>query len=178
MRVALLFPRTELPKYLEDPASMADVLAERGALFDRYSSVEPKFFISSQQEVPTIEELEAGQVEAAAAVATGTTLTGAAGCSGVATGKARVVLDPADAAALEPGEILIAPLTDPSWTPLFLPAAAVVVNVGALMSHAVIVSRELGIPCVVAVEGATDKLQTGMTITVDGTEGTVTVVEV
>lgn len=177
VKVALLFPRTELPKYLEDPASMADVLAERGALFDRYSAVEPKFFIASQDEVPTIEELEADQPTAAGAAVVGTSLSGSAGCSGVATGRARVVLDPADGASLEPGEILVAPLTDPSWTPLFLPAAAVVVNVGALMSHAVIVARELGIPCVVAVEGATDKLQTGMMVTVDGTEGTVTVME-
>ena len=73
--------------------------------------------------------------------------------------------------------MLVAPLTDPSWTPLFLPAAAVVVNVGALMSHAVIVARELAIPCVVAVEGATTRLETGMLIEVDGTSGTVTVVE-
>lgn len=177
VRVALLFPQTELPKYLADPSSMADVLAERGALFDRYSAVEPKFFLSSQDEVPTIEELEADQPDAAPAAVVGTTLSGSAGCSGVASGRARVVLDPADGASLEPGEILVAPLTDPSWTPLFLPAAAVVVNVGALMSHAVIVARELGIPCVVAVEGATDKLETGMMLTVDGTEGTVTVID-
>ena len=73
----------------------------------------------------------------------------------------------------EPGDVLIAPFTDPAWTPLFLPAAAVVVNVGALMSHAIIVSRELGIPCVVAVEGATEKIPEGAMIEVDGTTGTV-----
>ena len=77
-------------------------------------------------------------------------LTGNAGCAGVVRGRVRVVLDPDAADELMPGEVLVAPLTDPAWTPLFLPAAAVVVNVGALMSHAVIVSRELGIPCVVA----------------------------
>ena len=76
-----------------------------------------------------------------------------------------------------PGEILVAPLTDPSWTPLFLPAAAVIVNVGALMSHAVIVARELAIPCVVSVEDATSRLETGMLVEVDGTAGTVTVLE-
>ena len=74
-----------------------------------------------------------------------------------------------------PGDILVAPLTDPAWTPLFLPAAAVVVNVGALMSHAVIVSRELGIPCVVAVDGATERIADGAMLEVDGTAGTVTV---
>ena len=76
---------------------------------------------------------------------------------------------------LEPGEVLVAPLTDPAWTPLFLPAAAVVVNVGALMSHAVIVARELGIPCVVAVDGATQRIRTGDLVEVDGTAGTITV---
>ena len=63
--------------------------------------------------------------------------------------------DPSDPAGLEPGDVLVAPITDPSWTPLFVPAAAVVVEVGAQVSHAVIVSRELGIPCVVSVHGAT-----------------------
>ena len=58
-----------------------------------------------------------------------------------------------------------------------MPAAAVVVNVGAFMSHAVIVSRELGIPCVVAVEGATTALQDGMLVEVDGTAGTVKVLD-
>lgn len=171
--VALLFPKTELPAYLENPASMADVLAERTALHARYAAVEPRFFITTQDEVPTIEELEAEQRTAPSSAAVGDVLTGDAGSSGVATGRVRVVLDPADATHLEPGEILVAPLTDPSWTPLFLPAAAVVVNVGALMSHAVIVARELAIPCVVAVADATDKLSDGMLVEVDGTAGTV-----
>lgn len=175
--VALLYPRTELPAYLEDPSSMSEVIEERLALHARFSAVEPRFFITSQDEVPTIEELEAEQVAAPEAVTAGTTLSGDPGSSGVATGRARVVLDPADASSLEPGEILVAPLTDPSWTPLFLPAGAVVVNVGALMSHAVIVARELAIPCVVAVEGATTKLTDGMLIKVDGTAGTVEVLE-
>jgi pyruvate,water dikinase len=86
-------------------------------------------------------------------------------------------MDPADAVDLEPGEVLVAPITDPAWTPLFLPSAAVVVNVGALMSHAVIVSRELGIPCVVSVEEATSRIPNGALVEVDGTAGTVTILE-
>ena len=128
--------------------------------------------------MPSIEELEAQSASApATGVAVGDVLKGSPGSPGVARGRARVVMDPADPDGLEPGEVLIAPLTDPAWTPLFLPAAAVVVNVGALMSHAVIVSRELGIPCVVAVEGATDRIATGTMVEVDGVAGTVTVVE-
>nr|WHW29286.1 hypothetical protein [uncultured bacterium] len=176
VKVGLLDPYTELPAYMNDPASMASILAERGALFDRFSNIVPPFFITSQSEVPTIEELEANQPDIAARAVVGDVLKGDAGCSGVATGTVRVVLDPADAYELIPGEVLVAPLTDPSWTPLFLPAAAVVVNVGALMSHAVIVARELGIPCVVAVEGATEKLETGMEVEVDGTAGTIKVI--
>ncbi len=175
--VALLYPRTELPAYLKDPSSMAEVLAERSALHARFSAVEPRFFITSQDDVPTIEEMEAEQAAAPEAAVQSQVLSGNAGSSGVATGRVRVVLDPADASSLEPGEVLVAPLTDPSWTPLFLPAAAVVVNVGALMSHAVIVARELAIPCVVAVEGATSLLQDGMLIEVDGTAGTVKILE-
>ncbi len=177
VRVALLEPKKELRDYLKDPSSMLGILEERGALFDRYAAVEPRFFISSQSEVPTLEELEAENAERAGAAAVGDVLKGDAGSSGVARGKARVVLDPADGSALEPGEILVAPLTDPSWTPLFLPAEAVVVNVGALMSHAVIVARELAIPAVIALEGATERIETGMLIEVDGTAGTVTVIE-
>ena len=86
-----------------------------------------------------------------------------------------MVLDPGDPTALEPGDVLIAPITDPAWTPLFVPAAAVVVDVGAQLSHAVIVSRELGIPCVVSVTGGTRLIPDGAQVTVDGTAGTVTV---
>jgi phosphohistidine swiveling domain-containing protein len=177
--VALLSPITELPGYLADPASSSEVIAERKALFDRFSAVTPRFYITSQDEVPSIEELEAEEAAraTATAAAVGDVLAGKAGCAGVARGRVRIVLDPGEADELEPGEVLVAPITDPAWTPLFLPAAAVVVNVGALMSHAVIVSRELEIPCVVSVEGATERLTDGMLVEVDGAAGTVTVVE-
>jgi pyruvate,water dikinase len=105
----------------------------------------------------------------------GDVLPGVPGCPGIAEGRARVVLDSHDPTALEPGDILIAPITDPSWTPLFVPAAAVVVDVGAPLSHAVIVSRELGIPCVVSATGATRCIPDGATIRVDGTTGAVTI---
>ncbi|HEX9259073.1 MAG TPA: PEP-utilizing enzyme, partial [Acidimicrobiales bacterium] len=110
-------------------------------------------------------------------VAAGAVLTGIPGCPGVAVGRARVVIDPTDPRGLEPGDILVAPLTDPAWTPLFVPAAAVVVNVGAQITHAVIVSRELGLPCVVSVIDATRKIPDGALIEVDGTNGTVKVLD-
>jgi pyruvate,water dikinase len=70
--------------------------------------------------------------------------------------------------------VLIAPQTDPAWTPLFVPAAAVVVNVGATITHAVIVCRELGLPCAVSVGDATLRIPDGAMVEVDGTAGTVT----
>jgi pyruvate,water dikinase len=97
------------------------------------------------------------------------------GCPGVVEGIARVVLDSHDPSALEPGDILVAPITDPSWTPLFVPAGGVVVNVGAMNSHAVIVSRELGVPCAVSVVDATKRIADGAMIELDGGAGTVTI---
>ena len=100
---------------------------------------------------------------------------GMGGSAGVAIGKARVITDPSDPKGLEPGDILVAPITDPAWTPLFVPAGGVVVDVGATMSHAVIVSRELGIPCVVSATGATSRIPDGAEIRVNGDTGTVTI---
>ena len=97
------------------------------------------------------------------------------GCPGKVSGRACVVLDPSDSSALEYGDILVAPMTDPAWTPLFVPAAGVVVDVGAALSHAIIVSRELGIPCAVSVTDATHRIPNGAIIEVDGDSGTVTV---
>ena len=113
----------------------------------------------------------------AGAAVPGDVLTGVPGSPGTATGRARVVLHPSDPFALEPGDVLIAPITDPAWTPLFVPAAAVVVNVGAQVSHAVIVSRELGIPCVVSVLDATTRIADGALVSVDGSTGTVTILD-
>jgi len=103
------------------------------------------------------------------------TLTGTAASAGVVTGVARVVLDPAGA-RLEPGEILVAPSTDPGWTPLFLTAGGLVMEMGGANSHGAVVAREYGIPAVVGVPGATRTITTGMTLTVDGAAGRVRVV--
>jgi len=88
-----------------------------------------------------------------------------------------VVVDPLDPRGLAPGDVLVAPITDPSWTPLFVPAEAVVVDVGAEMSHAIIVARELGIPAVVSVTGATRSIPDGALLEVDGDTGVVKVLE-
>jgi pyruvate,water dikinase len=80
-------------------------------------------------------------------------------------------------AHLEPGEILVAPSTDPGWTPLFLTAGGLVMEMGGPNSHGAVVAREYGIPAVVGVPGATTQIETGQLVTVDGAAGVVRVVE-
>lgn len=112
-----------------------------------------------------------------AAASKATTLTGMGVSAGSATGTARIILNTEAAFArdIEPGDILVAPFTDTPWTPLFIPAAAVVVETGGMLSHAATVAREFGIPCVVLVEDATRIIRDGDTVTVDGATGTITI---
>ncbi|MDE8668677.1 PEP/pyruvate-binding domain-containing protein [Pseudarthrobacter sp. H3Y2-7] len=99
-------------------------------------------------------------------------LSGSPASAGTVTAAARVILDPVGA-HLEPGEILVAPSTDPGWTPLFLTAGGLVMEMGGPNSHGAVVAREYGIPAVVGVPDATLRLTTGQQITVDGSAGTV-----
>ena len=99
-------------------------------------------------------------------------LVGSPASAGSASGPARVILDPVGA-RLEPGEILVAPSTDPGWTPLFLTAGGLVMEMGGANSHGAVVAREYGIPAVVGVPDATSRIVTGQRITVDGAAGTV-----
>jgi len=99
-------------------------------------------------------------------------LAGTPASAGSATGTVRVILDPVGA-HLEPGEILVAPSTDPGWTPLFMTAGALVMEMGGVISHGAVVAREYGIPAVVGVPDATTLLRTGQRVTVDGSAGTV-----
>lgn len=92
---------------------------------------------------------------------------------GRVTGKARVILDPRQDAHMDAGEILVAPVTDAAWTPLFLMASGLVVDVGGLLSHGSIVAREYGIPGVLNVIDGTKRIRTGQVITVDGDRGEV-----
>jgi pyruvate,water dikinase len=102
-------------------------------------------------------------------------LEGVAVSAGVATGRARVILQ-ADARALVlPGEILVAPYTDPGWTPYFLPAAGIVVDIGGLLSHGSVVAREYGLPAVVNVGSGTRRIRTGDLVQVDGNRGRVVI---
>jgi len=107
---------------------------------------------------------------------TGDTLTGLGVNPGVVTGPARVILR-AGTDHVRPGEVLVAPFTDPGWTPYFLNAAAIVMDLGGLLSHGSIIAREYGIPAVVNVGPATRLIRTGQRLQVDGTRGTVRILE-
>ncbi len=99
-------------------------------------------------------------------------LRGAPVSPGVVEGRARVIFDP-HATQLQRGEILICPGTDPAWTPLFLTAGGLVMEVGGMMTHGAVVAREYGIPAVVGVSRATQRLKTGQLLRVDGNSGVV-----
>jgi rifampicin phosphotransferase len=100
-------------------------------------------------------------------------VSGSPASPGRATGTVRIIRGPDEFNLLQPGEILVAPLTAPAWTPLFTRAAGVVTDVGSAASHASIIAREYGIPAVVGCGDATARLRTGMRVTVDGSSGNV-----
>jgi rifampicin phosphotransferase len=163
----------ELDAFFANPTSFTGTLAEREADYLSLYQLEPPYIVDGSA-APLSEWVRRSDLTTKP-VAVGDVLRGVAGSPGNVTGTARILLSVDDPTELEPGDILVAPNTDPSWTPLFLAAAAVVVNVGAVGTHAVIVSRELGIPCVPAVADATRRIPSGATITVNGHEGTVTI---
>jgi rifampicin phosphotransferase len=143
----------------------------RTVVRERRSSYEREL---GRRHIPRIMLSDGTEPEVALTLAQGDsqegTIQGAPASPGVVTGKARVILDPAGA-RLEPGEILVAPSTDPGWTPLFFTASGLVMEMGGSMSHGAIVAREYGIPAVVGVSGAIERITTGQQITVDGSRG-------
>ena len=164
----------ELDQLSHHPETMTAAINARWQQFQTLFEYEPVFVVNGS--VPVLSDMTRRDGKSVAVAEVGAVLTGSAGSGGVATGRARVILDAADPEGLEPGDILVAPQTDPSWVPLFVAAAGVVVNVGAMGSHAMIVSRELGVPCVASVADATELIPDGATITIDGNAGTVTIV--
>jgi pyruvate,water dikinase len=104
-------------------------------------------------------------------------LNGAAGSPGVACGIARVVRSLRDAGRVQPGDVLVAEMTAPSWTPLFATVAAVVTDTGGILSHCAVVAREYQIPAVVGAGRATSVIQDGQLIEVDGNRGVVRIIE-
>jgi phosphoenolpyruvate synthase/pyruvate phosphate dikinase len=107
----------------------------------------------------------------------GTTLRGFAVSPGQVSASASVIRSPADFSRMEPGTILVCPITTPAWTPLFSQARGLVTDVGGVLAHGSIVAREYDIPAVLGTGVATQRIRSGQRIRVDGDAGTVTLVD-
>jgi pyruvate,water dikinase len=155
----------ELPELLgavEAGGDWQNAIVERRAEHRRFQTLAPPRVLTSDGEAVIA---RAQQSEPPPNALVGSPVSG-----GVVEGPARVVLDPRQA-ALAKGEILVAPCTDPGWTPLFLTAGGLVMEVGGLMTHGSVVAREYGIPAVVGVPDATRMIRTGQRIRVNGDLG-------
>jgi phosphohistidine swiveling domain-containing protein len=145
------------------PADLASTIEARKAEHEAYEKLTPPRLFTSDGEIVT--GAHAGHAREGV-------LIGCPVSAGVAEGRARVVLRPQDA-DLQDGDILVAPFTDPSWTPLFSAVRGIVLEIGGVMTHGAVVARELGLPTVVGVDNATKLIPDGQRVRVDGSEGVV-----
>jgi len=166
-----LAPAQQVARVLDD--ARIEELARLGAAIEKHydapqdiewAYAEGQLFVLQTRPITTL----------GAELSVGRELVSGLGASpGVATGSVRVLLRPDQGARLERGEILVAPMTSPDWVPTLRRAGAVVTDGGGMTCHAAIVSRELGVPCVVATRHGTSVLRDGEIVTVDGTRGSV-----
>jgi rifampicin phosphotransferase len=170
VRLAFCITFDELSAFVARPTEFTEELAERSTRYQYLAERVPPPWFEGRIPDPATWTLRSDMQPALPE--SGATLTGIAVAGGAASGPARVIVDPSDPRGLEPGEVLVCAITDPSWTPLFLGATAVVCDTGAIQSHAAIISRELGIPAVLSVPGITG-VADGTMLHVDGTDGTV-----
>jgi rifampicin phosphotransferase len=147
------------------PEDLAELVTVRRATRARYRSL--ALTTTEWTGLPETEPIDAPIDDAEASLITGTGVS-----SGVVDGVVRVVTDPSFS-DVEPDEILVAPTTDPSWSSIMFISSALVVDIGGALSHAAVVARELGIPCVVGTGDGTRRLATGDHVRVDGSAGTV-----
>lgn len=145
------------------------VIAVRRAEYERNVTLTPPQIVVGRFD-PTIQSSPAADTNAAV-------LQGIPIFPGVVTGPARVILRADDHEHVLPGEVLVAPFTDPAWTPYFLPAAGVVMDLGGILSHGSIIAREYGLPAVTNVGSATRSIRSGDLIQVDGSRGRVTLLK-
>jgi len=174
--VVYMLHESELRSYVADPHPLLETIAARKRTYNTLAERIPPFLFDGR--IPLLETWPKRLVESNASGRKGDILEGIGGSPGRVIGIARIVMDASNPDALNPGDILVAPITDPSWTPLFLAAGGVIVDVGAVMSHSVIVSRDLGIPCAVSVTDATRIIPDGALIELDGDTGAVTILDV
>ena len=158
----------ELYKAIETNESLIELVEQRKEDYQHYRKLSAPRVITSDGEEIKVSYRRENLPEGA--------LVGMPVSAGVIEGIAKVITDPGDS-PLNKGEILVAPFTDPGWTPLFINAAGLVMEVGGLLTHGTVVAREYGIPAVVGIADATKLIQTGQKIRVDGNAGFVLILE-
>jgi phosphohistidine swiveling domain-containing protein len=171
--------KAEIVRVLQGETISSKLIKQRGAAYQAYSALPPYPTLIRGRFNPYLWAADPNRrsdlfIEGRATRADAA-VRGFPGSAGVVEARVRVLHDAADGAALQPGEVLVTTITNVGWTPLFPRAAAVITDVGAPLSHAAIVARELGIPAVIGCGNATMRLKTGDLVRVDGTAGTVEV---
>jgi pyruvate,water dikinase len=170
----LMVTNDEADGFVANPTAYSGLIAQRWALLDLLISKEPPFIFEGK--LPSLSAFrDRGSSKGKDTAPAGKRLTGIGVSPGRHTGRARVITSLDVDSELEPGEVIVAVTTDSTWGPLFMVAGAVVVETGSTVSHAAIVSRELGIPAVASVDNAAQRISNGDTVTVDGNAGTVTI---
>lgn len=170
----------EVPGFLQGDTSMLDKLPARRRNFEEYQKLpvfpqlirgrfDPKEWINSKDKRQDYYDPNALPISNDENV-----IKGFAGAPGTVEGKVRILYSFDEASAFQKGEILVTTMTNIGWTPLFPKAAAIITDLGAPLSHAAIVARELGIPAVVGCGVATAELKTGDWVIVNGSSGAVT----
>jgi pyruvate,water dikinase len=150
--------------------AMQEVIARRKAVWNAEKRVTPPSMLPVGSRLMGI---DVGALSARTEGQSGDTIKGTGAFPGSVTGIARVLHGPEDFDQMQPGEILVAAITTPAWTPLFAKAAAIVTDIGGPLSHSSIVAREYGIPAVLGTGVATRRITSGQIITVDGSAGLV-----
>ena len=169
----LLLMDTEVSDFLADPSAWRDTVAERRRLLTELEGRRPPFLVDGAY--PSLDDFAPLGADEASPASAGDELLGIGVSPGTHRGRVKVIASLLDDVDIEDGDVLVALTTDSSWGPFFLSAGAMVCETGAAISHAAIVSRELGIPAAVSVPYCTQRLVTGMDVSVDGGSGKVTI---
>lgn len=158
----------ELYEALKENTCLKELVEQRKEEYQHFKKLSAPRLLTSDGEEPKVSYQRENLPKCS--------LVGMPVSSGRIEGIAKVVTDPTKA-SVNKGEILVAPFTDPGWTPLFINAAGLVMEIGGLLTHGTVVAREYGIPAVVGITDATKKIKTGQKIRVDGDAGYVLILE-
>jgi phosphohistidine swiveling domain-containing protein len=162
--------RDEIAEAIVDGRPRQEVVQERRATFEQQQAMQPPRYVGPvPKDTGPPDRFDAPRLDAKSA----DELRGTGASAGIVRGPARLVASQEAFGAVQPGDIVVCPASNPSWVPVFTIAGGLVTNTGGVLSHAAVVAREFGLPAVVGVVGATDKIRDGRLVEIDGTAGTV-----